>query len=266
MDAVEQACALVRAGEWRAQLDVLERAVRDGVAAAAVPLAELRAYLGEWDRVVELTSISLGPWPTPVYAGNVIDGQAGLLVRAGTQDDPASVVRVYTELYDRAEQAELAGEKPTSARSLRRFAAAVDALAAGTPVQLTTLSSIEPSGKDLPAPDSAAILAAATTDSANRDFRGACARSRFGLAVALHRRFAEHITPDLQVVLNLASWSARTGETDLAWELINEHLTGWMAVDRYTVAPPEPLIDDALFALLTPERRIDVLDTPRTVQ
>lgn len=256
IEQVRLACADVRAGAWRDRVAALGAAVDDGVRIAAVPLAELAAFQGDWPRVAELTELTLAEWPKPLYAGNVMDAQAGLLLRAGTQvSDPEAVASTFLRLLETTEG--------LTARSLRARVEAAADLAAGRPVRLTLPTSMEQSSKDLPHQESAALLSTITPDIAEKELRNALVRNRFRLAMEIRQAFPGVSVADLFPVLALASWQARSGSPESAWALISEHLPRWLAVDRFTVAPVELLIDDDLFALITPQRGIDVLDTPR---
>lgn len=257
VEQVRAACADVRAGAWRDRVVALGAAVDDGVRVAAVPLAEIAAFQGDWARVAELTELTLSAWPDPLYAGNVVHTHAGLLLRAGTQVSfPVAVAGAFLRLLDEV------GDGPTG-DALRAHAGAAADLAAGRPVRLTLPTSTQPSGKDLPHQESAALLTTVTPETATAELRNALVRKRFRLAMELRRRFPGTASADLFPVLALASWQARTGSPNLAWALVAEHLPGWLAVDPFTVAPVELLVDDDLFALVTPQRGIDVLDTPR---
>lgn len=256
VERVRLACADVRAGAWRDRVAALGAAVDDGVHIAAVPLAEIAAFQGDWKRVAELTELTLAEWPDPLYAGNVMHAQAGLLLRAGTQlSDPAAVASTFLRLLETA-------EGPT-AMALRAHAEAAADLAAGRAVRLTLPTAVQPSAKDLPHQESAALLSMITAATAEKELRNALVRNRFRLALAIRQAFPGVAVKDLFPVLALASWQARSGSPESAWALIAEHLPRWIAVDRFTVAPVDLLIDDDLFSLITPQRAIDVLDTPR---
>ena len=256
IEAVRLACIDVRAGAWRDRVAALSAAVDDGVRIAAVPLAEIAAFQGDWSRVAELTELTLTEWPEPLHAGNVMHSQAGLLLRAGTQvSDPDAVARTFLRLLETA-------EGPT-AMALRAHADAAADLAAGRAVRLTLPTALPPSAKDLPHQESAALLSVITPETAAKELRNALVRNRFRLALAIRQAFPGVAVADLFPVLALASWQARSGSPDSAWALIAEHLPRWLPVDRFTVAPVELVIDDDLFSLITPQRAIDVLDTPR---
>lgn len=258
IEQVRLTCADVRAGAWRDCVAALGAAVDDGVRIAAVPLAEIAAFQGDWPRVAELTEQTLAEWPDPLYAGNVMHSQAGLLLRAGTQVSyPVAVAGAFLRLIESAEG--------LTGTALRAHADAAADLASGRPVRLTLPTSVQPSAKDLPHQESAALLTMITPETAEVELRNALVRKRFRLAMEIRQKFSGVAVGDLFPVLALASWQARSGSPESAWALVSEHLPRWLAVDPFTVAPVDLLIDDDLFALVTPRRAIDVLDTPRDV-
>lgn len=235
---------------------------RDGDVGANASLAEIAAYQGRWQDVLQRAEVLFGA-PSAMYTHNVYEDMAMLVARAGME------LGAWKEVQRLAEFAmswlttpEREGARINTVRVLKYYA-----LRKGK----------GPYGEEIPPEEQqkAEFEAALEVFSKNKEKRFkkpaerrnrlfALARSSryYAGAVALYDQ--EKALPFIfDNVVFAASALARSGRGDEAWHAIRSSLHLWWPVEVTQVAPVVLLTDDALRHVMTSARSNELLRTPR---
>ncbi|MCA0174814.1 MAG: hypothetical protein LCH73_00760 [Proteobacteria bacterium] len=264
----DAAQALALAGHIEDAEIALHRLLDLGQSSAHASLAEIAAYRGQWRLVFEHAQHML-VHPQTVATRNVYVDMAALLARCGPQLEAWHDVRriatiAVKQLHDSTLQrayGNTAARLLTYAQSegahsdeLRLTASAKAALDARRHAYRVDLNAMQ-----------AHAAAAASQDPIQAQFALAYIHRVSAEAVALFDR--TQVAPHLfHTAAFLAEALMRDGREDDAWTLLQAVLPRWWPVENTQVAPVELVTEHGLDALMTPERRIDVLRTPRGPQ
>lgn len=241
-----KAAALARQGEWETALPELSSLSEGGDGAAAASAAELLAALGRWSDFVPHAERFLEN-PRGVNIGNVFTDLTRLVRRAARElNDETIITRIAAKIPNEANWPGM-----RDATLLKDF--------------------VPPSA--VPGPPNVELF--------NQSLARAQADKRFKKLPpeqleqhlwALARGFKvedellSRYDPkwrSFDNALHTARVLARRGNEAHAWGLLEQALPWWPALDFAQVFPVELLVDPWLQKLMTEERRLQVLSTPR---
>lgn len=288
--SVKKAQAAARCGQTESALESLEAFAAKGDDSAAASLAELYAFLGQWDRVI-FNAGRLIANPGAVYAGNVFADMIRLLGRAGhrSSDWPRVIEVVETaskanarrgaELY-RSEKEKIRRDilKDTAQWRERIFRNLLQyAERHGQPPhELLAIFGVRGCMDDMSEQERRAWYdnAVKNVDSVRPDFKKnpqAKMEHFFSLAkgvledeaLKLYETHGKTFLMAWQAAEYVAPIYVRRGNPDAAWAAIESNLKRWWPVDHAQVTPLVLLTNEYLEALMTPERCQLVLSTPR---
>lgn len=240
---------------------------QQGDTAAHAGLAEIAAYQGKWDAVMQHAPAVTAD-PSAIRTFNVYDDMIRLVGLAGLH------VGRWDEIKGIAEAAVVASE----AHSLDTHAAAAAGLVAFAAARGNVSQGWRPGRyDDRPEPERAAKYDTSIaklvknkkkfkTPQAQRNHYIAIAENclLYDVALAL---YDEGELPELfDSVVFVASALARAGRSDEAWTAVRSKLSVWWPFEDTQLAPVELLADEALRPLMIPERCNEVLRTPRGPQ
>lgn len=255
----QKAQKLALQGSVEAATQELAALERSGDLAANVSLAEIAAYQGNWQEVMQRVEVLFGT-PDSMKTQNVYEDMALLLARAAE------------ELGQWAEVLRIA--KFARTRLSRR---ANDELRFATIRQLSRFAERNGQGAFFPAGDPEAVrkteFEAAVEKSKDRVFDSPADRMNYLYALATAYAYPpaaigifdrEKALPDsFEDVIFAASALAGAGRQQEAWRAVRSSLKLWWPVDLAQVLPVVLLVDEAIKPLMTPDRCAEVLRTPR---
>lgn len=230
-----------RAGRVDDAMPVLEAAAEQGSALAAYSLAEIHAFRGEWDRVLERLAQFM-PGEADVYAGNVKRDAAGLLWRAAQE----------TERWPEAS----------------KLLAKLDEQAVGSVFYKSLAKLMKAGGKG-----AAPKLEGSVESAAQRKKKLDEAKAKKDPFLIVMRAMEDRAfdadvvkhwdaaLPELRIEYVLQGIPAlvRAKKFDAAMRGLAQTLPDWMNVEDCQIAPVELLWDPGMRALMTPARCAAVL-------
>jgi hypothetical protein len=288
--SVKKAQAAARAGEIELAVESLENCALKGDDSAAASLAELYAFLGQWDKVIANAGRLIAN-PGAVYAGNVFNDMIQLLGRAGhVSKDWARVVEVV-EAASKANARRCAeqfrNEKDKVGRDIIRNAEERDEKLFRNLIQYAARQ-----GK--PPHELLAIFGVSHwTDERNEQERNTWYENAvnnvdsvrpdlkknpqakmehfFSLAkgvledeaLRLYEAHGKTFAMEWQAAEYVAPIYVQRDERQAAWSVIEANVKHWWPVDHSQVAPLVLLTNEHLHELMTPDRCHFVLRTPR---
>ncbi len=272
-----KAAEAARRGETELALESLESFAAKGDFYAVASLAELYAFLGQWDKVISNAGQIIAN-PTAVAPGNIFYDMVRLLGRAGHRSGE------WNRVIEVAETALKANDKSSSKQAAKSwdkiFRNLIDyAGRKGTPPhELVALLK-------LPYPDAMANMtekeriawyqdAIKVADSYYPHFKKDpdgkiehCFSLAKGVledeALRLYEAHGTKFRMAWQAAEYVAPIYVRRGNSDIAWTVIGANLQKWWPVGSSQVAPVILLTDEYLNSLMTPERCQLVLSTSR---
>jgi hypothetical protein len=288
--SVRKAQAAARLGQTESALESLEAFAAKGEDSAAASLAELYAFLGQWDKVIPNAGRLIAN-PGAVYAGNVFHAMIQLLGRAGhCSGDWARVIEVV-ETASKANASRCAelcrSEKDKIHRDIlknteqgreRIFRNLIQYAGrqGKPPHELLAIFGVRDCTDDMNAEERRAWYdnAVKNADSLRPDFKKnpqAKLEYFFSLAkgvledeaLKLYEAHGKTFSMAWQAAEYVAPIYVRRGNPDAAWAAIETNLKHWWPVDQAQVAPLVLLTNEHLETLMTPERCQLVLSTPR---
>jgi hypothetical protein len=288
--SVKKAQAAARSGHTELALKSLEAFAGKGDDSAAASLAELYAFLGEWDKVISNAGRLIAN-PQAVYVRNIFHEMIQLLGRAGHRSGNWSRVVEVVEAASKANSklcADLChGEKDKVAReilidgaecneSLFRNLIAYAKRQGEPPHELLAIFGVTDCMDEMSEQERRAWYDNAVTnvESLRPDLKknpNAKLEYFFSLAkgvledeaLKLYEAHAKVFIMAWQAAEYVASIYVRRGKPEVAWNAIESNLKHWWPVDHAQVAPLVLLTDENLETLMTPERCCLVLSTPR---
>lgn len=288
--SLKKAQAAARLGQTELALAAFEDFAANGDDCAAASLAELYAFLGQWDKVIANAGRLIAN-PRAVYAGNVFSDMIRLLGRAGHRsgewDRVVDVVEVgrkanvtrHAELY--RSQTDKTGRgivKDSEQRDEKMFSNLIEyARRRGQPPhELLAIFGVQNWMDDMSDQDRKAWYenAVRKVDSLRPDLKKnphAKMEHFFSLAKGMWEdealRLYEAHGQDFLMAWQAAEYVApiylRHGKPGAAWTAIESSIGKWWPMDLAQVTPLVLLLDEDLETLMTPERCQLVLSTPR---
>jgi len=288
--SAKKAQEAARSGQTESALESLESFAAKGDDSAAASLAELYAFLGDWDKVI-LNAGRLITNPGAGYVDNVFCDMIRLLGRAGhCSGEWPRIIEVveaalkgntirYSELYS-AQKDKTAREVLQNAeqryekifRNLIQYANRQGE----PPHELLAIFGVRMWNDDMSEQDRRAWFdnAVKNVDSLRPGLKKnpkAKMEHLFSLAkgvledeaLKLYEAHGKTFGMAWQAAEYVAPIYVRRGNADAAWAAIESNLKHWWPVGHAQVAPVILLIDEQLFTLMTPERCKSVLFTPR---
>ena len=238
-------------GDWKLSLEALEMFRNQGDASAAASVAYLRAFLGEWNAVIEIAPSVITA--TDVFPHiNVPSEIARLVVRAGMETGDWSGV---------ANVAEQTPEKYGSARKWLLDSVAKRQDVYKSEINLPSNTRSESDNVRLwKAYKRAGVPSTYSKNEVSR------MRHRFLMAVEYDRRIiacnimkTHPSACEFLDAVRIAGWF----DPEQAWEEIVNRLDSWSPVYDAQVAPAELLTNHVTREWMTFERCLQVLETPR---
>jgi hypothetical protein len=280
--SVKKAREAARSGQTGLALESLEAFAAKGEDGAAASLAELYAFLDQWDKVVANAGRLIAN-PGAVYAGNVFDDMIRLLGRAGHRLGQWPRVIEVVEVASKANASRDFGKQKDwyrdrnekIFRNLIQYAKRQgepphELLAIfGVPSSSANMSQQEREAwyqnivqnVDVIRPDLKANL-----DARSEYFFTLTQGTLEDEALRLYEVHGKNFLMAWQSAVYVAPIYVRRGNPAAAWAAIESNLTEWWPVDQAQVAPVMLLTDENLETLMTRERRELVLSTPRGPQ
>ncbi|MDQ6685914.1 MAG: hypothetical protein M3Z16_12405 [Pseudomonadota bacterium] len=268
----QEAQALALRGHTAEALDAFVALKNQGQVIASASIAEIAAFRGDW-RTVLSSAESIFASPQSVEAGNVYTDLIGLAARAAAS---------LADWQAGEDLASMALEKVSAIPDFDVFVLAAQRLlhfverkGQGSELGDGLYFSLGPPSE--PADERRGQFEQAIGDlvgskkkrlSASpdtlEDLYALAGTYRFGEgAVQVFDRAHGELPRIFDSVSFAAAALARAGRREEAWQAIQTRLASWWPVVLSQVAPVQLLIDEALWALLTPERCKEVLDCPR---
>jgi hypothetical protein len=288
--SVKKAQAAARSGQTELALESLEAFAAKGDDSAAASLAELYAFLGQWDRVIPNAGRLIAN-PGAVYAGNVFDEMIRLLGRAGHRSGEWSRVIEVVESASKANARRCAEEYRGEKDKIRRdnikhweqrnekiFLNLIQyAERYGKPPhELVAIFGVRDRMDDMSEHERRAWYehAVQNVDSLRPDLkRNAQAKMEYCFSLAqgvledealkLYEAHGKTFGMAWQAAEYVAPIYVRRGNLAAAWTAIGPNLKHWWPVDHAQVTPLMLLTNEHLETILTPERCRLVLSTPR---
>lgn len=288
--SAKKAQAAARGGQTALALESLESFAANGDDAAAASLAELYAFLGQWDKVISNAGRLIAN-PRAVYAGNVFDDMIQLLGRAGHRSKNWARIIEVVEAASKAnalrfeklrretkdkiqkgiyDQGEDRNEKIF--RNLIQYSKRQGK----QPHELLAIFGVRGCMDDMNEQERRAWYENATknVDSIRPDLKknpSAKMEHFFSLAkgvledeaLKLYEAHGKNFGMAWQAAEYIAPIYVRRGNPDAAWRVIESKLKHWWPVDNAQVAPLVLLTNEHLEYLMTPEHCQLVLSTPR---
>jgi hypothetical protein len=259
---VKQALAAAVSGSIDAVIPALEAFAAKGAGSAWAALAQIRGYRGDWNGVLEAAAHLLAD-PNDVYAGNVTSDATWLLLRAAHE----------TGRWEVADAA-IKNQKPLRAGfsdpigdHIRKQAKAHGKLA-DPPFGLPD-DDLAPTEAERKAQYEEA-LAGFDADKKKRDRPGAREKAMYNYARAYGLpAIAMQMWPKVESdrlwddAVVAARLFIKAGHADQASQILARMIRRFWPVDRAQVAPVEPLVDEVLRPLMTPERLATLLASPK---
>lgn len=288
--SVKKAQAAARSGQTELALESLEAFASKGDDAAASSLAELHAFLGQWDKVISNAGRLIAN-PGAVYAGNVFNDMIQLLGRAGHRSGEWSRIieavesarkangsrfaelrreakdKIHQDIYEQTENrnekvfcnlieyAKRQGAPPHELLAIFGVSIGNDRRSeaekrAWYESVVKNAETIRPDLKKNPQAKVEYFFSLAKGDLEDEALR---LYEAHGKDFVMAWQSAEYVAP---VYL-------RRRNAEAAWTAIEANLKNWWPVDLAQVAPLVLLTNEHLETLMTPERCQRVLSTPR---
>jgi hypothetical protein len=288
--SVKKAQAAARSGQTEIALESLEHFAGKGDDSAAASLAELYAFLGQWDKVI-FNAGRLIANPGAVYAGNVFDAMIRLLGRAGHRSGDWPRVTEVVERAVKANADRFAGLRRNAKDKIKRdiydnserrnnriLENLIDyAKRQGKPPhELLAIFGIRGCMDDMNAEQRKAWYdnAVKNAETLRPDLKKnpqAKWEYFFSLsqdvsenqAVSLYEEHGKTFGMAWQAAEYVAPIYVRRGNLAAAWRTVETNLKNWWPVDHAQVAPLVLLTNEHLETLMSPERCLQVLSTPR---
>ncbi len=288
--SIKKAQAAARCGQTDLALESLEAFAAKGEDSAAASLAELYAFLGEWDRVISNAGRLIAN-PGAVYAGNVFNDMIQLLGRAGHRSgewrrvievvEAASKAnaRQYADLcHNEKDQIRRDILKNTEQRNEKIFRNLIQYAGrqGKPPHELLAIFEVRGCMDGMSEQQRRAWYdnAVKNADSLRSDLNKnpQAKMEHFFLlakgvledeALKLYEAHSKTFGMAWQAAEYVAPIYARRRNPDVAWAAIEANLKHWWPVDHAQVTPLVLLTNEYLETLMTPERCQLVLSTPR---
>ena len=288
--SAKKAQAAARSGQTELALESLEHFAAKGDDSAAASLAELYAFLGQWNEVITNAGRLIAN-PGAVYAGNVFNDMIQLLGRAGHRSgDWARVIEVV-EAASRANSSRLAksideAKDKISRDGLKNFADRNEKVFRNliayaqrngkAPHELLAIFGVRTWMDDMNAQQRKDYYedAVKNAETLRPDLkRNPQAKWEHFFALAqgmledealkLYEAHGQTFVMRWQAAEYVAPIYVRQGNEPAAWAAITASLAHWLPVDHAQVAPLVLLTSEHLETIMTPERCALVLSTPR---
>jgi hypothetical protein len=288
--SAKKAQAAARSGQTELALESLETFAAKGDDSAAASLAELYAFLGQWDKVIANAGRLIAN-PEAVYAGNVFNDMIQLLGRAGHRSGVWPRVVEVVEAASKANARRFADQrrdakdkihrdilKNSAERNEKVFRNLIEyARRQGKPPhELLAIFGVRIGMDDRSEQERKAWYedAMKIADSIRPDLKTnpqAKMEHFFSLAkgtledeaLRLYEAHGKGFLMAWQAAEYVAPIYVRRGDPAAAWAAIESNLKNWWPVDHAQVAPLVLLTNEYLETLMTPERCQLVLSTPR---
>jgi len=288
--SVKKAQAAARMGQTEQALESLEAFAAQGDDAAAASLAELYAFLGQWDKVISNAGRLIAN-PGAVYAGNVFNELIQLLGRAGHRSGDWPRIIEVVEVALKANADRLAGLRreakdkihrdiyeQTENRNEKVFRNLIQyANRKGAPPhELLAIFGVNIGNDRRSDAEKSAwyedvVKNAETIRPDLKKHPEAKAEYFFSLAkgtledeaLRLYEAHGENFVMAWQAAEYMATVYVQRGNPKAACTAIEANLKNWWPVDQAQVAPLVLLTNEHLETLMTPERCQLVLSTPR---
>ncbi|HVM59318.1 MAG TPA: SMI1/KNR4 family protein [Verrucomicrobiae bacterium] len=278
--SVKKAQAVARKGETDLAVNALEKFAAQGEDAATASLAELYAFLGQWQKVIPNVGRLISN-PGAVYAGNVLDDMIQLLGQAGHRTgDWLGVTRVVeTAIEANNGRSYDQHHKWAQDRNDRLFRNLIGYADRGgrPPHELIAIFGRRSRIADMTKEElvSRYRQGVDAVDSLRPDLSGkpsAKAEHFFSLAknynledeaLGLYQNHGATFGLAWDAAEYVAKIHAKRGNLDAAWSTIEPNIRWWWPADHAQVAPVVLLVDEHLCRVMTPERLRLVLSTPR---
>ncbi len=288
--SVKKAQAAVRSGQTELALESLEVFAASDDDSAAASLAELYAFLGQWDKVITNAGRLIAN-PGAVYAGNVFNDMIQLLGRAGHRSHEWVRIIEVAETASKANASRCAEMRKTQTdkisrdiitnREQRNEKVLRNLIQYATrqgkpPHELVAIFGVQGCMDDMDEQQRRAWYNDATknVDSLRPDLKAnpsAKMEHFFSLAkgvledeaLRLCEAHGKSFVMAWQAAEYVAPIYVRRGNPHAAWVALESNLKHWWPVDHAQVAPLVLLTDEHLETLMTPERCRLVLSTPR---
>ncbi|MCB9761680.1 MAG: hypothetical protein H6739_17685 [Alphaproteobacteria bacterium] len=263
---ISQARSVVRSGHFEEGLPILEKAHASGNVTASASVAEVFGFLGRWDEVYQFCSAVLGK-PSTIETQNVVTEATMLLIAGCWNTDNWSVAS--RSVAQALKVARSTAAHPEHLSDLERLLVYTKSQgAAKYPVpedgfadeSLTDrMHAFEKAVKSLPKKKPKLFK----DHVARRNHIFALA-TVYGYHAGAVRVFEQMGPPDsFDDTVFLAKGLVLSGREADAWNVIITGVPLWWPVDPVQVAPVELLIDPSLYTIMSTDRCIDVLRTPR---
>jgi hypothetical protein len=277
--SLKKAQAAARSGQTDVALESLEAFAAKGDDSAAPSLAELYAFLGEWDKVI-LNAGRLIANPGAAHTANVFCDMMNLLGRAGHRSGAWGRIIEVAEVALKANAKYAYGPYHKHAQDSRdkQFRNLIAyAKRGGTPPhELLAIFGVQDpmaamSQEQRKAWYEDAARMAETIRPEIKNNPQAKAEHLFSLArgtledeaLALYEGHGKDFVMAWQSAEYVAPIYVRRGQVDKTWAVIEANLKNWWPVDHAQVTPIVLLTNEHLETLMTPERCRVVLATPR---
>lgn len=287
--SVKKAQAAARSGQTELALEALETFAKKGDDGAAASLAELYAFLGEWDKVI-VNAGRLIANPGAVYPGNIFNDMIQLLGRAGHRSSEWTRVIELVEFASKANASRFAELRKTQnderrervitnqeVRNEKIFRNLIDyAKRQGEPPhELLAIFGVRGCMDEMNEQERRAWYdnAVKSAESLSQLKMNVPARMEhfFSLAkgiledeaLRLFEMHGKSFVMAWQAAEYVAPIYVHRGNAEAAWTAIESNLNKWWPVGHSQVAPVVLLTNEYLETLMTPERCEVVLSTPR---
>lgn len=288
--STKKAQAAARCGQTELAMESLESFAAKGDDSAASSLAELHAFLRQWDKVISNAGRLIAN-PGAVYAGNVFNEMIQLLGRAGHSSgkwprvvevvEAASKAnaRRHAELYqsekDETGREIIKNSEQRNEKILRNLVHYCERQGKA-PHELLAIFGFQRSMDGMSERERRTWYenAVKMADSIRPDLKKnpqAKMEHFFSLAkgvledeaLSLYEAHGKSFAMPWQAAEYVAPIYVKRGEPELAWAAIESNLKHWWPVDNAQVTPLVLLTNEHLETLMTPERCQVVLSTPR---
>jgi hypothetical protein len=277
--SVKKAQSVAREGETELALRSLESFAAKGDDSAAASLAELYAFLGDWNKVIANAGRLIAN-PGAVYAGNVFLEMINLLGRAGHRSGEWRRVAEVAEAAQKANaHRDFTKGKETYRSSYEKILRNLIQYAKRSgkpPHELLAIFGVHDPMERMSRKEREAWYqnAVKNVDAIRPDLKNnpiAKAEYFFSLAkgeledeaLRLYEAHGATFLMAWQAAEFVAGVYVRRGNPETAWSAILSNLSKWLPVDNSQVTPLILLTDEHLSTLMTRERCELVLSTPR---
>jgi hypothetical protein len=284
---VRKAAEVARGGQIEVALQALEAFAAKGDDSAAPPLAEIYAFLGQWDKVI-LNAGRLIANPAAVYVDNVFTDMIKLLGRAGHRSHQWTHIIEVAESALKSNTSRNFDKKtgPAHDRYEKIFLNLIEYAKreGGPPHELIAIFPVPDhlkyliTAKNISQPEREttyqnAIALVSTNSFLKTHLKTAHTKAEhiFSVikdvweekALELYDEHGAHFLMDWDAALYVSRAYVRRGNPDAAWSVIQSRLSKWWPAAIVQVTPIILLTDEHLNALMTPARCQLVLSIPR---